>query len=185
MCIGVCIQLFGLHTTIAHTYLHIICIYMYSSHSAIAVIHKDKIIWELKKESLSKSISKQKKKPVTKDFKIRADGYKSKYIKLKFILQPFGSTYGKRTSAILEVSVSELTYTDRLNLAIIVLTNKGRISCKHFCEQGNFVISDFIPHEVIQDSETEFITVQADAYITNKTADMFNDTACSAWISSV
>ena len=179
----------GMHTALYYnsTYVltHNMYIYMYSSHFAIAVIHKDKIIWELKKESLSKSISKQKKKSVTEDFKIRADGYKSKYIKLKFILQPFGSTYGKRTSATLKVSVSQLTCTDRLNLAIIVLTNKGRISCKHFCEQGNFVISDFIPHEVIQDSETEFITVQADAYITHETADMFNDTACSVWISSV
>ena len=140
---------------------------------------KDRFIWKFKRSNLAKSISSRKDKTFSRELKVRADGYtRWKPVTLKFQLHSLGIGHDRNNSASLQVSVAvgkcskyqSLKQIAQLSLDVTVQIAEGNefLATRYIRKDlTDFCIHDFLPHEVICNSERkgQNIEITAEAYL--------------------
>ncbi len=131
--------------------------------------------WKLKREELCKSVFSHKQKCYTKDFMMKVDGAKSKPVKVTLKLYANGiesDTNNSMTMGVL-VTAEEVQVRDTAMLNLTLLTRMGPeeqeefISSKEVRESlGNFVIYDFMPHEVLKRCHSKYVEIVPSVHLT-------------------
>jgi len=117
-------------------------------------------------------ITKRTKKTFTKDFRVMVDGHQGRPVKLVLNFYPNGVGRDADKAMTLEVLVkverkcSELKEIAQLKLNSNTVIGKKLVSAKQLTRPlENFIVYDFLPHEIITQTHARHIDMQFEGFI--------------------
>jgi len=126
----------------------------------------------MKKKEIRKHITKQTKKTFTNDFRVKVDGYRGRPVKLELRLCPNGIGCDVDNSMTLEVLVTverrclELKEIAQLRMNVKIVIGKEWVFVKELTQHlENFIVYDFLPHEIITQTHARHIDMQFEGFI--------------------
>ena len=135
------------------------------------------MMWKLNRKEICSFADRQSNRVFSKEFKLQVDGCGSKPVKLILKLHVSGLGHDKGNAVSLGVLVKveercrQLKDTAMLNL--LVATRMGKVGQEEFISGketkkplDNFVLNDFMPHEVLRQCQSNFIEMEAEAFLT-------------------